>query len=537
MESSTCSFGNQIASQSSVQRKFYQWVLRWISGMQQTNTDSNDDLKHNSQSRLDVPILASFLQAIGFKLLSLCSDNDDKKNDETSSSTSQAGVLKVTIECGTSKMKAILNLGDVTCQCPKPDRVNDASFWSISGTAPLGSTDNIARNVEETGSNLLPSLPKDVTRVLRDVSQRLFEMITRAPDMNRNTDTSLNISRSSTASNDSKYTQVNLRKEIGVWRSYTQPEICLRNSRFSIHEEGNSSPSQPKQRVLQRQRTWDIDIDTRSVEGEPRPSPPKITSSPTVPDELLSQSLGQLSIADEDNSKNLAEYIRGAKINLEKALKMLAEKSVASVGGSINQDDCASVKSAPAKTSSAAIVSPMRQTRSNTISGVKPTSSSSHFTIERQAWVKPAPRNSLQTSKTPKNSLQTSRTPRASNLIAPSLTKRSMQSEQENVKAPLRRRSFYIPSSSSSFSLPSKPIDIGQKLPNDKKYNVTKPTVTPESNLSNKSRTMTKTPGRVSMIKPPAIVSKAIPVMMKSVQSSKLSPGIAKNSRHSPSID
>ncbi|XP_076654784.1 uncharacterized protein LOC143360100 [Halictus rubicundus] len=549
MDTSTCSFGSQSALQSNAQRKFYQWVLRWISGMQQTNVESNDDSKHNSQSRLDVPILASFFQAIGFKLLSLDSNNCAKKKDETSSSTSEPGTLKVTIECGTSKMKAILKLGDVTCRCPNSDHVNDASFWSISGTAPLGSTDNIARNVEETGSNLLPTLPKDVIRVLRDVSQRLFETITCEPDMNRNIDTSLNVSRSSSASNDTKSSQGNLRREIGVSRSYTQPEICLRNSnRFSINEKGNdvrpsisqnASTSQPKKQVLERQRTWDIDIDNRSVEGEPRPSPPKITSSPTVPDEL-SQSLGQLSIVGEENSKNLAEYIIGAKNNLEKALKMLTEKSVASTDVSINQDDCASVKSAPAKISSAAIVTPLRQTRSNTISGFKPSLSSNRFTKEMQALVKPAPRNSLQTTKAP----------RASNPVAPAIIKRNMQIEQENVKPPLRRRSFYIPSSSPSLSLPSKPIDIGQKLPTNGKSNVTIPSATRVSNSLNSTitkidsttKTRVGTPskfgalnssGRISMLKPPTKVSKAIPVIISPGHSSKLSPGIAKSSRHS----
>lgn len=36
-------------------------------------------------------------------------------------------------------MKAILELDDVKCQCPNSQDSDDASFWSVSGTAPTGS--------------------------------------------------------------------------------------------------------------------------------------------------------------------------------------------------------------------------------------------------------------------------------------------------------------------------------------------------------------------------------------------------------------
>lgn len=86
------------------------------------------------------------------------------------------------------------------------------------------------------------------------------------------------------------------------------------------------SPVQLNKPNLQRQKTWDIDIETGSLDGEPRPSPPKLTSSPALVAEL-SNSLGQISLQSEiENPKNITEYILGAQQNLEKALKVLLVK-------------------------------------------------------------------------------------------------------------------------------------------------------------------------------------------------------------------
>lgn len=88
-----------------------------------------------------------------------------------------------------------------------------------------------------------------------------------------------------------------------------------------------ASSVQQNKPALQRQRTWDIDIETGSLDGEPRPSPPRITSSPAMVAEL-SQSLGQISLQSEIGSnRNVTEYILGAQQNLEKALKMLLYKN------------------------------------------------------------------------------------------------------------------------------------------------------------------------------------------------------------------
>lgn len=89
------------------------------------------------------------------------------------------------------------------------------------------------QKVEETGSNLLPRLSKDITKVFHDVTYRFFEIINSEPDVNRNTN-SLSTSRLSIASYDSKIKEDVSTKQIGVVRSHTQPEICINSLRASI---------------------------------------------------------------------------------------------------------------------------------------------------------------------------------------------------------------------------------------------------------------------------------------------------------------
>lgn len=92
------------------------------------------------------------------------------------------------------------------------------------------------QKVEETGSNLLPRLSKDVTRVLHDVSYRLFDTIVCEPDVNRNI--SLNAPRWSSTSGEPRAKEEFSKKEVGVVRSRTQPEMRFRpnslNSKASI---------------------------------------------------------------------------------------------------------------------------------------------------------------------------------------------------------------------------------------------------------------------------------------------------------------
>lgn len=142
MDTSTCSLSNQNVSQTSAQRKFYQWVLKWINGLHAHTEFNGEELRDIRQPpKPDVATFASFLQAIGFKLLSFEKQNESsipKKSENVSNA--EHGVVRIAIECNVSNMKAVLELGDITCQCPNSDHIKDASFWSVSGTAPIGST-------------------------------------------------------------------------------------------------------------------------------------------------------------------------------------------------------------------------------------------------------------------------------------------------------------------------------------------------------------------------------------------------------------
>lgn len=143
MDTSTCVPNSQNAPQSSAQRKFYQWVLKWITGVHahaDWNNEEMRDIRHSTKP--DVATLASFLQAIGFKLLSFERHDDlhaSGKNDNNVETPDQ-GVLRVALECDISNMRAVLELGGVICKCPNSDHIKDASFWTISGTGPVGST-------------------------------------------------------------------------------------------------------------------------------------------------------------------------------------------------------------------------------------------------------------------------------------------------------------------------------------------------------------------------------------------------------------
>ncbi|XP_053997798.1 uncharacterized protein LOC128886698 [Hylaeus anthracinus] len=535
MDIGTSSFASQNSLNSVAQRKFYQWVLKWRNGIN-TSTDGNIEESRDvrNSNKPDVPILASFLQAIGFKLLSLEKRNSTQRKDEDDASTPDPGVITVSIECGSSNMKAILELGDITCRCPHSDHVKDASFWTISGTGPIGSIDNIVQKVEETGSNLLPRLSKDITRVLHDVTYRLFELIVSELDVNHNTDTNFNSPRSSSTSYELKAMQESARNAAGVARSYTEPEMRIyanssNSNRTSKEKVENGSPESVSRNVspvnptptpgkfsLQRQKTWDIDIETESLEGKPRPSPPKLASSPAIVTEL-SNSLGQLSLQDEiENPKNAAEYIVGAQQNLAKALKMLLHKVPSiSIDVSPNLDnDVASIKSAPANISPAAVINPYKPSRASTIGNVKPSPRLSHVTHQHQLSTKPNFGNAGQSLK----------------------ARRSIQMEQGNPRPPIRRNSSYVPSSANC-NVPSlsRISDVGQKLLGTGRTNVTgRKTVSPELRVGGSQNLDTNnTPSKrtTSMIKPPTKIIKTIPVKEKTVQPSKISTGLVRKQK------
>ncbi|KOX67773.1 hypothetical protein WN51_08214 [Melipona quadrifasciata] len=494
MDTGTSVSNNQNAS--SAQRKFYQWVLKWITGIHAQIDWNNDEMRDTRHStKPDVSTLASFLQAIGFKLLSFEKYNDplvSEKNNKIE--TSEQGVLRVAIECNISNMRAVLELGGIACKCPNPDHIKDASFWSISGTGPVGSTDNISQKVEETGSTLLPRLSKDVVRLLRDVSHKLFDIIVYDPNVNRNTDI-LNASQANNVFYEHKVT-----KEIRVTRSHTEPEMCLRTDNMTLERSPerrksinsnpfishDTSPIQSSKPTLERQKTWDIE--TESLD-EPRPSPPKLAR---------------------------------AHQNLEKALEVLLVKKPKLLNeiSPIQDNDGMSVRSVPANIPSVVIASPCHKPiRSNTITTIKSSSKLSCLMREQQTQAKTNP----------------AIIPRVRRNIEPMLSKsrKNVKSEQENVKPTLRRSSFYIPSSATSNTSLLKSSDVGQKFSSSRKCSTSKANVTiiveiyseqRSLHLLNKLRT---TSSRISMIKPPTKISKTA----KPTKSTKTNPEIKKNSR------
>lgn len=75
------------------------------------------------------------LQAVGFHL------REFEKQDLTQEENAPAKEsIKVTIKCGTSKMRAVLEMDGVDCQCP--NEVKDGSLWSICGHAPNSNVSN-----------------------------------------------------------------------------------------------------------------------------------------------------------------------------------------------------------------------------------------------------------------------------------------------------------------------------------------------------------------------------------------------------------
>ena len=75
------------------------------------------------------------LQAAGFQLREFEKREQSAFNDEP-----KPNKVKITLECGTSKMIAVLESNDVTCDCPVDNEDKDSSFWSITGSGPIGSS-------------------------------------------------------------------------------------------------------------------------------------------------------------------------------------------------------------------------------------------------------------------------------------------------------------------------------------------------------------------------------------------------------------
>ncbi|XP_034947701.1 uncharacterized protein [Chelonus insularis] len=310
----------------SVKRKFMQWAWKWF----YANTPEPKGEKP------DVISLICLLQVIGFQLLEFeKSTNDDDKNIETKEND-----VTVTIKCGKSKMKAVLELNKVKCQCPNDRETVDASFWSVSG---VGSINNINKLIE-TGSNLVPKIDKDISNMMHDVISHVLNTINPKVVVD---DVDITLNTISTEENckpnlcdDAAQTN----NESPLTRCYTQPEIVCHRRQEEKHDSSLSNSSQlstserrmsisiqnlsqatisdvkscQKERtpILLREKTWD-----KSCDSEPRPSPPK-SSTPSQLNDLCS-SLGEVSLRSDDLGMNsLAECLQRAKFYIEKAQKL-----------------------------------------------------------------------------------------------------------------------------------------------------------------------------------------------------------------------
>uniref|UniRef100_A0A0C9RHY6 Katnb1_0 protein n=1 Tax=Fopius arisanus TaxID=64838 RepID=A0A0C9RHY6_9HYME len=299
-----------------VKHRFFQWATKWCYG----NVEQD-------MEKPDVPGIVCLLQALGCQLREY--EINNKSGDQKSN------LMSIILECGTSGMRAVLELDDVDCKCLKQEDAKDASLWSVSGTAPTGSLDSINK-FEDTGSNLLPPVSRDDRAMMRDILHHLLNTINTRRDINQNRDSTLNLS---IAKNDDLRSPID--KSESFTRSFTQPEIyrvregkCgMRTSpqisfidrRISMSAQNirkiplmtkrGATPETTPTSAFPRQKTWDLDT---KGDAEPRPSPPKISSSPVVLGDLCS-SLGQVSLQSEDENVSLAECLKRIKYYAEKA--------------------------------------------------------------------------------------------------------------------------------------------------------------------------------------------------------------------------
>uniref|UniRef100_A0ABD2XDL3 Uncharacterized protein n=1 Tax=Trichogramma kaykai TaxID=54128 RepID=A0ABD2XDL3_9HYME len=107
-------------------RQFFQWIVKWF----YANSPDNNLLKP------DISAIICMLQAVGFQLRQF----EKCEAAKTANEPVKPNNTRITLECGTSKMVATLEMNDVACECPSDsDRDNaDGSFWSITGSGPAG---------------------------------------------------------------------------------------------------------------------------------------------------------------------------------------------------------------------------------------------------------------------------------------------------------------------------------------------------------------------------------------------------------------
>ncbi|KAK0158032.1 hypothetical protein PV327_011248 [Microctonus hyperodae] len=323
-------------SNKSIRLQFTRWVTKWCHNL------------HTADRNLDKPDITSLLwllQSIGFQIRHF----EKSENENIDPNNGDNASVKIQIECTTSKIRASLELNDVKCQCPTSQDSDEASFWSVSGTAPTGSMDSINR-YEEAGSTLLPCLNKDTQLIIHDIIHSLLKIIKSESQEHQ----SINISKKI------KHKAIEIPE--AFTRCYTQPEMSsptqrkikndnINNLDFSninnfdrrssniYHISSMMNPKipsitttpptaavqLPKESVpsLLRQDTWDMEL--KKIENEPRPLLPQNKYLPNISTEL-NTSLGQVSLQSDDSTYTLTECLKRARFYIEKAQKLQANK-------------------------------------------------------------------------------------------------------------------------------------------------------------------------------------------------------------------
>ncbi|XP_012273852.1 uncharacterized protein LOC105696184 [Orussus abietinus] len=519
------------SEQISAQRRFFQWAVKWF------YTEYVED----TSTKPDVPTLACLLKATGFQLRQY-----EKRNEHLEDERPKMDSIRITIECGTSNMKAVLEMNDVKCQCPASEDAKDGSFWCVSGMGPAVSTDSINK-VEETGSTLLPQVPKEINGIIRDISFRLFKMINNKSDVNQNSESDLNLS----AIGDSTKFKVPDIKDLGIFRRHTQPELNISRSLDALNTRGKkvvkvsqnensmkelcsrmsdashtkveasenkfsdiviigSSPSLPTRKPLLKQATYDMDVDTQSMDSEPRASPPKMSSSPVLNE--LCNSLDQISMHNDEENVILAKCLLRAHQNMEKAMKMLLNR-IPNLDVSIQDSDVFN-KPMPLRSSSFRVSPSDTESRSGSSCSVPNQPTNRLSTMQKPTPRKSTSGNVLKSAEKP--------TPATSKLLS------------------LRRRSFGNPSTSAfaKFSIPatnaSKTANTlmlsANKSANERVFLTAKRRVSPElkPNLSrtyNPDETI-----NLSLLKAPAKVPRALNVSVKPKSSTPVTSGTPRHS-------
>ncbi|XP_043278822.1 uncharacterized protein [Venturia canescens] len=438
-------------------RKFFQWAVKWFYA----------NMAEDNLEKPDAPILVCLLQSIGFQLRDF---EKIEESNRTTESKPDENTVRIFVECGTSGMRACLELNDVKCKCPNSEVTKDASFWSVSGvggTGPMNTAKKSSNRIEESGSNLLPPVSKETGKILHDVAYHLLNIIAEKPsDINRNSKNQSNLNLSSIHNADNKDVSAEAEAETlknlstNIVRSYTQPEIVLPHAgarKFKWTAQIIDKIDSDNDRNGSK---WSTDLESEIIDNDqPRPSPPKIASSPVFMNQLCN-SLSQISLQSEEEASSVVEHVKRARKNLDKALEILVAKNSPNSRNSPTLEEGTFLKPAPgglnltaggsrrlSSCSSGSLRSPLGSARSRQSSSFSLPARESSFTQTRKA-TNQATISKSSTSNVTRRSVSSVH---STSMVAASNAGATMKRQTSNVdqnsttsKIPGRRKSFGV---------------------------------------------------------------------------------------------